>query len=97
MVIINAPQCGQKTYTISVFREYNRYGVSANSESEAINIVADYLYERKLTHLYYENSYIAMLALCSEYRRPKSFAAACNLTCCGSHNIYLKIIRIDAA
>lgn len=93
MIIINE-DCDKNTYIVSVFADYNQYRVSANTEQEAADLVADYLESHNLSHLYYDNYTVKVLAEFSEYRLPDRYAKANGLTCCGTHDIYINIISI---
>ena len=91
MIILNTADCGRK-YELSV-REAH-YTAYANSEQEAADIVANYLESHNLSHLYYDNHTVRVLAAFSEYHLPDKYAKANGLTCCGAHKNYVRFLRI---
>ena len=98
MIIINEANYGEKTYVVSVgtgLAWLEQFTVAAYHETEAADIVADYLESQGIEGLYYDNLELELLAWCSEWKTPEAFAEAHNLTCCGNHNIYVEIVNIE--
>lgn len=91
MIIINTAKRGKK-YELSVCNAH--YTAYANSEQEAADIVADYLERHNLSHLYYDEHTVKVLAEFSEYRLPEKYAKANGLTCCGANKNYIRFLRI---
>ena len=97
MTIINEATCGEKIYMVSVGTGLvwaNLFKVAAYHETEAADLVADYLEEHEYSGLYYDHNELETLAFCSEYKTAEAFAEAHNLTCCGNHGIYIELLNI---
>ena len=98
MIVINQAACGEKTYIVSIGTGLvwaNLYKVAAYHETEAADLVADYLEEHKCTGLYYDHMEFEAIVSCSEYKTAEALAEAHNLTCCGNHGIYIELLNIE--
>lgn len=98
MTTINEATCGEKTYMVSIGTGLvwaNLYKVAAYHETEAADLVADYLEEYGDTGLYYEHAELEALAGCTKYKTAEALAEAHNLTCCGNHGIYIELLNIE--
>ena len=93
MIVINR---GDKPYTITLGMGA-KFQVCAQSESEALDIMADYLVEHKYGDLYYDRTTIEVMAECSEYKTAEALAKAHNLTCCGSNHIYIEVEELKCS
>ncbi len=98
MTIINEATYGEKTYVVSIGTGLvwtNLFKVAAYHETEAVDLVADYLEEHKYTGLYYDHLELKTMASCSEWKTADSYAEAHNLTYCGNHGIYISLLNIE--
>ena len=69
------------------------FKVHAYNEKEAIDLLADYLEEEEMDDLY--GDHYSLLEYCDMGQTVDEYAKANNLTCCGSHRIYLKILEVQ--
>lgn len=98
MTIVNQAACGEKTYIISIGTGLvwaTLFKVAAYHETQAVDLVADYLEEHGYTGLYYDHLELEVIAKCSEYKSAEAFAEANSLTCCGNHGIYIELLNIE--
>ena len=98
MTIINEANYGEKTYIVSLatgLAWIEQYKVAAYHETEAVDLVADYIEEHNYNGIYYDYLELEMMAKCSEWKTAEAFAEANNLTCCGNHGIYIEISNIE--
>ena len=93
MIIINATAKGEHTYDITI-GEGSVFRVSAFDMFSALDLVADYIESHELTGLYIDAYSIQLMAECSKYQTAEAYAAACNLTRCGTNGIYMEITSI---
>ena len=93
MIIINQ---GDNPYIITLEMDV-KFQVCANSESEALDIMADYFEKHEYKNLYYERLTVETMAECSEYKTAEALAKAYNLTCCGKNHIYVGVEGIENA
>ena len=89
MIIVNEPFQDKNAYTISIGED--TYRAYANNESEALDIIADYLENNGHKDLYFDHFTLEVMAECSKHKTADAFAEAHNLTCCGTNRIYLNI------
>lgn len=92
---IGTNECGEHLYRIylstgsmwlKVFQVY------AYNESEAVDMVADYVEEHEFEGLYFD--YYELYDLC-EGETVGEYAEAHNLICCGNHGIYLEVAGLE--
>ena len=65
------------------------YVVYANNEQDAVDTVADYVEDSGFEGLYADH--YELLDCCEVGQTVDEYAEANNLTCCGSHGIYMQI------
>jgi hypothetical protein len=90
--VIGSNDYGEKCYRVYLAKGtawYKVFQVYAYNESEAIDMVADYVEENGFEGLYFE-----LYDLC-EGETVGEYAEANNLICCGNHGIYLEIAGIE--
>lgn len=68
------------------------YEVYAYNETEAVDLVADYVEEQEFSGLY--SDYYELADLC-ETETVDEFADKNGLVCCGNHGIYIQLINIE--
>ncbi len=69
------------------------FHVCANDKTEALNLVGDYCEENGLHTLYSDRHEIA--DLCKVGETVDEHAVALNLTCCGTHGVYVELLRLE--
>lgn len=95
-MIINEGNYGETLYTVTVgtgtvwTKEFKVY---AYNETEAVDLVADYIEEQEMEGLYAD--YYEIFDCCEAGQTVNEYAEANNLTCCGNHGIYVQIINIE--
>jgi hypothetical protein len=72
---------------------YKVFQVYAYNESEAVDMVADYVEENELEGLYAD--YWELFDLCDVGQTVDEYAEAHNLICCGNHGIYLEVAGLE--
>ena len=95
-MIINKGGYGEKLYKVDIGTGTawtQEFKVYAYNETEAVDLVADYIGEQELDGLYadyYE------LADCSEFGQTvDEYAEANNLVCAGNHGIYIQVVILE--
>lgn len=68
------------------------FHVYAYNESEAVDMVADYVEENEFKGLYAD--YYELYDLCED-ETVGEYAEAHNLICCGNHGIYLEVAGLE--
>jgi hypothetical protein len=94
-MVINNGNYGEKLYKVTLGTGTawtQSYEVYAYNETEAVDIVADYVEEQELTGLYCD--YYEIYDLC-EMETVDEYAYRNGLVCCGSHGIYIQLINIE--
>ena len=71
---------------------YKVLQVYAYNESEAVDMVADYVEENEFEGLYFD--YYELFDLCED-ETVGEYAESNNLTCCGNHGIYINVAGIE--
>lgn len=95
IIEINKGNYGEHTYAVFVgtgtacLQEFRVY---AYSDTEAVDIVADFCEKYELSGLYADHYEIA--DLCDAGETVDEYAEAHNLTCCGNHGVYMNIVNI---
>ena len=98
MIIINCAGYGEKTYVISIGTGttwVEKFQVAAHNETEAKNIVADYLESNKLEGLYCTRQLVEAMASGHKFICADDFAECNNFTRCGNNGIYIEIVGIE--
>ena len=70
------------------------FHVSANNETEALALIADYCEENEMHWLYAD--YYEIFDLCDVGETVSEYAARQDLTECGEHGVYMQIKGIEA-
>ena len=92
---INNGNYGEKLYKVTLGTGTvwtQSYEVYAYNETEAVDIVADYVEAQELNGLY--GDYYELADLC-EMETVDEFADKNGLVCCGNHGIYIQLINIE--
>ena len=95
-MIINEGNYGETLYTVTVgtgtiwTKEFKVY---AYNETEAVDLVADYIEDQELESLYAD--YYEIFDCAEVGQTVDEYAEANNLTCCGNHGIYIQVINIE--
>ena len=100
-MFVITPIIGSDTYGEKLFKIYlgtgtawlEEFYVYAYSANKAVDLLADYLEESDYDGLWAD--YYALADECEVGQTVDEYAEAHNLTCCGSHGIYLEIVRIE--
>ena len=98
MTIINQATHGEKTYVVSLHTGIpylDQFRVAAYNETEAADLVADFLESKGFKGLYYLYDEVEIMALCAKYVDANEYAEAHNLTCCGNHGIYVGLADVQ--
>lgn len=98
MIIINEATHGEKTYIASVgtgLAWTEQFKVAAYHETDAVDLVADYIETQRYINLFYDHAELEVIASCTEYKTAEAFAEAHNLACCGNHGIYIELLNIE--
>ena len=93
---INTGNYGEKLYAVTLgtgLAWTKQVLVYACHETEAVDLVADYVEEQELFGLYSDHYELA--DLCETGQTVDEYAEANNLVCCGNHGIYLQVINIE--
>ena len=86
---------GEKPYRVYLgtgTARIEKFDVFAYNESEAVDMVADYVEENEFEGLYFD--YYELYDLC-EGETVGEYAEAHNLICCGNHGIYLEVAGLE--
>lgn len=86
---------GEKCYRVYLATGtawYKVFQVYAYNESEAVDMVADYVEENEFEGLYFD--YYELYDLCED-ETVGEYAEAHNLICCGNHGIYLEVAGLE--
>ena len=92
---IGSNSCGEKLYRVFLGTGtiwLQEFFVYAYSNTEAIDLVADYCDEHELDGLY--TDYWELYDLCED-ETVDEYAEAHNLICCGNHGIYLEVAGLE--
>ena len=92
---INEGNYGEKLYTVTLgtgFAWTKSFEVYAYNETEAVDLVADYVEEH---HLYLYADHYDLADECEVGQSVDEYAEANGLTCCGNSGIYLQILNIE--
>ena len=92
---IGANNYGEKCYRVYLATGtawYKVFQVYAYNESEAVDMVADYVEENEFEGLYAD--YYELYDLCED-ETVGEYAEAHNLICCGNHGIYLEVAGLE--
>lgn len=92
---------GNNNYCETLYRVYLATGtawykvfkVYAFNESEAVDLVADYVEEHEFKGLY--TDYWELFDLCDFGQTVSEYAEDHNLICCGNHGIYLEVAGLE--
>ena len=98
MIVVNKATHGEKAYIVSIgtgTAETSEFAVAAYNETEAVDLVADYIESHGCTGLYCDHAMLKAIAGCTRYKTADDYAEAYNLTCCGNHGIYVELINIQ--
>lgn len=94
--VIGNDKYGEHLYRIYIATGtawYKVFQVYAYNESEAVDMVADYVEENEFEGLYAD--YYEIFDLCDFGQTVSEYAEANNLICCGNHGIYLEVAGIE--
>lgn len=92
---INEGNYGERLYCVTLgtgFAWTKSFEVYAYDESQAVDLVADYVEEH---HLYLYDDHYYLADLCEVSETVDEYAAANGLTCCGNSGIYMNILNIQ--
>lgn len=92
---INEGNYGERLYCVTLgtgFAWTKSFEAYAYNESEAVDLVADYVEEH---HLYLYDDHYDLADLCEDGQSVDEYAEANGLTCCGNSGIYLNITNIE--
>lgn len=95
-MIINEGNYGEKLYKVTLGTGLiwtKEFKVYAYNETEAIDLVADYIEEKELGSLY--TDWYGLFDLCEGNETVDEYAEANGLTCCGNHGIYVQIVGME--
>lgn len=98
---MNIPTIGTNNHGEKPYRVYlgtgtarvEKFDVFAYNESEAVDMVADYVEENEFEGLYAD--YYELADLCEGGETVDEYAEIHGLICCGNHGIYLDVLAID--
>ena len=96
MQIINEGNHGEKLYKVILGTGTIRtedFLVYAYNETEAVDLVADYVSDKELEGLYAD--YWELFDCADIGETVQEYADANGLTCCGNHGIYVQIIGLE--
>lgn len=95
-MIINKGNYGETLYTVTIGTSTawtKEFKVYAYNETEAVDLVADYIEEQEMKGLYAD--YYEIFDCAEVGQTVDEYAEANNLTCCGNHGIYIQVINIE--
>lgn len=95
-ITIGTNEYGETLYRVYIATGtawYKVFQVYAYNESEAVDMVADYVLENEFEGLYAD--YYEIYDLCDVGQSVDEYAEAHNLICCGNHGIYLEVAGLE--
>lgn len=95
-MLINEGNHGEILYKIIIENGTawtKEFKVYAYNEQEAVDTLADWLEEEEMDSLY--GDHYGLLEYCEIGQTVDEYAKANNLTCCGNHGIYLKVLGVE--
>ena len=95
-IIIGTNNYGEHLYRVYIGTGtawYKVFQVYAYNESEAVDMVADYVEENEFEGLYAD--YYEIFDLCDFGETVGEYAEAHGLICCGNHGIYLEVAGLE--
>lgn len=96
MITINEGNYGEKLYKIGIGTGtafVYELGVYAYNETEAVDLVADYLEEKEYNGLY--GDYYDIADECGVGQDVEEYIEEYGYICCGKHGIYMQIVYIE--
>lgn len=95
-ITIGTNEYGETLYRVYIATGtawYKVFQVYAYNESEAVDMVADYVEEHEYDGLY--TDYYGIADLCDVGQSVDEYVEVHNLICCGNHGIYLEVAGLE--